>query len=70
MKLSLREAVRECEARLIEHALNEAEGSVTRAAKRLGISYQALTYLLNTRHKELLAARTPALKRRRRIIPK
>jgi tetratricopeptide (TPR) repeat protein len=69
-KFSLPEAVRKYEARFIQRALKEAEGSVTRAAKHLGINYQVLVYLLKTRHKELIPARTPAKKRRRSIIKK
>lgn len=67
---SLPEAVRKYEAKFIERALKDAEGSVTRAAKHLGINYQVLVYLLKTRHKELLPARTPVKKRRRSIIKK
>jgi tetratricopeptide (TPR) repeat protein len=53
-------AVREYEARLIEQALSEAEGSVTRAAKILGLTHQILGYMLKSRHKELADKRTPA----------
>lgn len=67
---SLDEAVRAYEARFIGRALKDAEGSVTRAARRLGIPYQKLAYLLRTRHRELLPSRTPAKKRRRSIIKK
>lgn len=67
---SLDEAVQSYEAKFIARALKEAGGSVTQAARRLGISYQKLSYLLETRHKELLPARTPARKRRRSIIKK
>lgn len=67
---SLDEAVQAYEAKFIARALKDAEGSVTRAARRLGVPYQKLSYLLETRHKELLPARTPAKKRRRSIIKK
>ena len=66
----LPKAVIKYEAKWIERALADAGGSVTRAAKRLGMSYQALVYLLETRHRKLLPARTPAKKRRRSIIKK
>lgn len=56
------------EARLIESALEEGGGSVTRAAKRLGVSHQALIQMLNTRHRRLLDKRTPARPRRRSIV--
>ncbi|HEX7335094.1 MAG TPA: tetratricopeptide repeat protein [Pyrinomonadaceae bacterium] len=50
----------------IKSALEESEGSVTYAARRLGISVQALTYMLNTRHKDLFKYRTPVRHRRPR----
>jgi len=61
-------AAREYEAKLIEQALAEAEGSVTRAAKLLGLTHQALAYLLKRRHKRLAEKRTPVKKRLRSII--
>lgn len=61
-------AVHELEARLIGKALDRAGGSVTRAAKLLGIRHQTLGSILNTRHKRLQAKRTPAEKRLRSII--
>ena len=67
---SLTEAVKDYEAKFIQRALADAEGSVSRAAARLGINYQRLVYLLETRHRNLLPARTPAKKRRRSIITK
>ncbi|HXQ73162.1 MAG TPA: helix-turn-helix domain-containing protein [Pyrinomonadaceae bacterium] len=51
---------------VIKRALEDAEGSVTYAARSLGISFQALTYMLNTRHKDLLKYRTPVRRRPRR----
>ena len=65
---SLPRAVRAYEARFIERALAEEGGSVSRAARRLGISHQSLAHTLRTRHRQLLAARTPAVPRRRSII--
>lgn len=65
---SLADAVRNFEARYIERALKEANGSVTHAAKRLGMKHQSLAYLLQARHENLLAVRTPAMPRRRSII--
>jgi tetratricopeptide (TPR) repeat protein len=50
----------------IKHALQASEGSVTYAAQSLGISFQALTYMLNTRHKDLLKYRTPVKPRKRK----
>jgi DNA-binding NtrC family response regulator len=67
---NLYSALREFEARLIEQALEEAGGGVTKAARLLGMRYQTFTNLLNTRHKKLLKKRTPAKKRKRSIIKK
>jgi len=55
-------AVHELEAKFIEQALEDAEGSVTHAAKLLGISHQA-AYLLRTMHKGFQKKRTPARER-------
>ena len=63
---SLSEEIRLLEHELIKHALETNEGSVTRAAKDLGISYQELHYMLNTRHKDLLDVRTPVRRRPRK----
>ncbi|HVF56330.1 MAG TPA: tetratricopeptide repeat protein [Pyrinomonadaceae bacterium] len=58
------------EAKFIEQALEEAGGSVTRAAKILGVRHQSLAYLLKTRHKKLLKKRKPIVKRGRSIFKK
>jgi len=50
----------------IRLALNQAKGSVTNAARILGISYQSLAYMLNTRHEDLLKERTPVRRRPRK----
>jgi DNA-binding NtrC family response regulator len=63
--LSLPEAIHSFEAKLIEEALRVENGSVSRAAKRLGIKHQSLVHLLNTRHSNLLVHRTPMVKRKR-----
>lgn len=66
---SLRDAVLRYESRLIERALREAGGLVTRAAQLLGFNnHQSLIYVLNSRHKSLKGARTPAVPRRRSIV--
>lgn len=65
---SLYGAVQELEARLIEQALTEAGGSVTKAARLLGVGHQTLGSMLKTRHKRLQQKRTPVEKRRRSII--
>jgi ActR/RegA family two-component response regulator len=63
-------AVQELEARLIEQALELEDGSVGRAAERLGLKRQALTHMLQTRHKKLFDKRTPPTTRRKSIIKK
>jgi tetratricopeptide (TPR) repeat protein len=65
---SLEEQVLRYEGQLIRRALQSADGSVTRAARVLGITHQGLAFILNGRHKDLLAARKPVKKRRRSII--
>lgn len=67
---SLFSAVQEFEARLVEQALEETGGSVTKAAKLLGLKHQTLIAMLNTRHKRLQLKRTPAEERLRSIIKK
>jgi DNA-binding NtrC family response regulator len=64
----LDEEVRLFEGKLIERALEEAGGQITRAARLLGVTHQCLAYILQGRQKELLQARTPIQRRRRSII--
>ena len=63
---SLNEETQSLEHNLIKHALEMTEGSVTRAAKALGISYQELNYMLETRHKDLFRLRAPVRRRQPR----
>ena len=63
-------AVHEIEAKFIGQALEEAGGSVTRAAQLLGVRHQTFLAMLNTRHRKLLAKRNPQEKRLRSIIKK
>lgn len=65
---SLPRAVLSYEARFIERALEQEDGSVSRAARRLGVKHQSLAHMLRARHRQLLPARTPAVPRRRSII--
>jgi tetratricopeptide (TPR) repeat protein len=65
---SLEAEVLSYEANLIRHALEATGGSVTRAARLLGVTHQGLAFILNGRHKDLLAIRTPVKRRRRSII--
>jgi CheY-like chemotaxis protein len=61
---SLRKAVLEYEARIIEQALRASQGKVTRAAQMLGMGYQSLVEILKARHKKLQQLRTPPLERK------
>ncbi|HEX8136451.1 MAG TPA: tetratricopeptide repeat protein [Pyrinomonadaceae bacterium] len=65
---TLPEAVLKYEARFIEQALKEERGSVTRAARRLGLSHQTLGAILKTRHQNLQSKKPR--KRYKSIIPK
>lgn len=66
---SFKQHVREGERTVIEHALRDAGGSVTKAARLLGFNHhQSLISLINSRHKELLKTRSPVRKRRRHLF--
>ena len=65
---TLEEQVLRYEGELIRKALETSDGSVTRAARLLGVTHQGLAFILNGRQKSLLTARKPAKKRRRSII--
>jgi len=67
---SFEQAVHQRESELIKSALDEANGSVTRAARLLGLTHQGLCYIINNRHKQLLGARAPIRIRRKSIIKK
>ena len=67
---SLYGAVQDLEAKLIGQALEASGGSVTHAARLLGLTHQTLTSMLEGRHKLLQEKRTPARKRLRSIIKK
>lgn len=68
---SFKEHVRESERTVIERALRDAGGSVTKAAHLLGFKHhQSLISLINTRHKDLLKARTKVRKRRKHLFSK
>ncbi|MEP6742006.1 MAG: helix-turn-helix domain-containing protein [bacterium] len=66
--VSLEQHVLRYEGDLISRALAASDGSVTRAARMLGITHQGLAFILNGRHKDLLSARKPVKRRRRSII--
>lgn len=65
---SLENEVLRYEGELIQRALEAASGSVTRAARMLGITHQGLAFILNGRHKTLLTVRTPVRRRRKSIF--
>ncbi len=61
---SLPDAVLAYEGELIEQALELAEGKLSQAAKRLGVTRQRLTHILKTRHRNLRHKRAPTGRRR------
>lgn len=65
---SLDSEVLRYEGNLIRRALEESGGSVTRAARLLGVTHQGLAFILNGRHSDLLSIRTPVKRRRRSIM--
>lgn len=65
---SLEDLVLKFEGDLIRRALEVSRGSVTRAARLLGITHQGLAFIINGRHKSLLAIRSPVKPRRKSII--
>jgi len=68
--LGFEESVHRFEESLIRKALADAGGRVTEAAAKLGLKYQTLAWMLNTRHAKLLPERTQVRKRRRSIVKK
>ena len=70
LRIPFAEEVRKCESALIRRALESANGSVTRAARILGLTHQGLCYIINHRHKGLLAARAPIRVRRKSLMKK
>jgi len=67
----LKEVQQRNEGRYLELALEDSDGSVTKAADLLGLpSHSSLQKKLNRRHKDLLKVRRPITPRRRSIIPK
>lgn len=54
------------EKAMIRRALALTDGSPTRAATLLSMSYQKLAYIIETRHKDLLKERSPVHRRRPR----
>jgi DNA-binding NtrC family response regulator len=65
---SFEEEVLSYEASLIKLAFENAGGSVTRAARLLGVTHQRLCSMLQGRHKNLPLAKKPAQRRKRSIM--
>lgn len=62
----LHEEVLRLEEMLIRNTLSEVNGRITAAAKRMGMSYQGLAYIIQNRHPTLLKERTPVRTRTRK----
>jgi two-component system, OmpR family, phosphate regulon response regulator PhoB len=70
-RFSLKKHLRDGERAVIERALRDSGGSVTRASRLLGFKHhQSLISLINTRHKDLLQTRSTVRKRRRPLFSK
>ncbi|HEX6044045.1 MAG TPA: helix-turn-helix domain-containing protein [Pyrinomonadaceae bacterium] len=67
---TLVEEVNHFEARLIARALERHHGSVTRAARELGLTYQGLSKTLDGRQSRLAGARRPKRSRRKSLMRK
>lgn len=65
---SLEDEVVRYEGELIKRALEAEKGSVTRAARLLGVTHQGLAFILQGRQKNLLHVRKPVKPRRRSIL--
>lgn len=66
---SLKERMRAYEKALIERALRDSGGAVTKAARLLGFKHhQSLISLINSRHRDLLSHRAAVRPRRRRLV--
>jgi two-component system chemotaxis response regulator CheY len=65
---SFKQAVRRYEARLIEGALRETGGVVSRTAQLLGLTRQSLDSMLHRRHRRLFPLRTPLESRRSSLM--
>jgi tetratricopeptide (TPR) repeat protein len=63
---NFRQDLLDVERKMIRKALVEVNGSVTHAASLLGMSHQALAYLIESRHPELMKERSPVRRRPRK----
>lgn len=62
-KSDLAQTVLEHEGSLIKQTLAKVNGSVTHAARLLGLSHQGLAYIIDSRHPHLTAERSPIRRR-------
>jgi len=70
-KFSLKKHVRAFEKALIERALRDSGGAVTKAAHMLGFKHhQSLISLINSRHRDLLSQRSAVRPRRSHLFSK
>ncbi len=66
VNFSIKDEVLRYEAHFLKLALKDSAGSVTQAARLLGLSgHQSLQFILNSRHKNLLSDRSPIVPRKR-----
>jgi tetratricopeptide (TPR) repeat protein len=65
-RLDFNQELLKYENELIKRALVQADGSLVRAATNLSMSYQKLAYIIDTRHQDLLPARSPIRRRPRK----
>ncbi|HXL79251.1 MAG TPA: tetratricopeptide repeat protein [Pyrinomonadaceae bacterium] len=64
--LDFSEELLKYENALIKRALAQVNGSLTRAASLLSMSYQKLAYIIETRHRDLIKERSPVRRRSRK----
>ena len=65
---TLAEEIKRYEGELIRQALKASGGSVTHAARILGLTHQSLSFILHTRHQGLSTELKPRKRRQRSII--
>jgi tetratricopeptide (TPR) repeat protein len=64
----LKEQLWKHEGVVIKRALVQANGSMTHAASLLGMNYQSLAFIIESRHRDLLKERSPIRRRRSRQV--
>ena len=66
----LPDAVKDYEGHFIQQVLEEEQGSITRAARKLGITHQGLAFILDKRQFKFFDKRIPPRHRRKTIFTK